>query len=89
MISGKKRRSVQSFSPDEITQVERNEHPDGLGDVTFGKQRARKHGNTRLGLRTDNEEKFEPFGFFGIADAREVEEEVAKLRRSADAVAAD
>lgn len=86
--SGGKSRKVQSYGPRDITKVERNEHDDGLGDVVFGEEVSWRSGNNRFGVRMgfggrmNDRTYIQDVGFFGITDAREVEAEVVKLRRS-------
>ncbi len=75
-------RSVQSFGPPDISKIERSEHPGGLGDVVFAEDFVNAANFPRKGFRIGKRPHVEDVGFFGIADAREVEAEIAKLRRS-------
>ncbi|GAB4237807.1 MAG: hypothetical protein Tsb0032_42390 [Kiloniellaceae bacterium] len=81
--------SVQSYGPRDLTKIERRDHGDGLGDVIFAEEVSWHSGNNRFGLRSGNRTRMSDVGFFGIAEAREVEAAIAGLRRrelaSADA----
>lgn len=85
ILSGGRTRSVRSFGPGDITKLERNEHDNGLGDVIFAEEVSWHSRRSRRGIRLGSHRHVEDIGFFGIADAREVEAEVARLRRSAPA----
>lgn len=87
IVSGGRSRSVQSFGPQDITKVERNEHDNGLGDVIFGEEITWRRMRNRFGRGFTDNSFVEDIGFFGIADAREVEAAVVRLRRSAAAPA--
>lgn len=68
-------RSVRSFEPDEIDDLERREHADGSGDVIFRREYRRSRGR-RGGRRT----RVRKIGFYGIPDARRVEDEIRRLK---------
>ena len=73
----KKGRTVKSYEPEEIENIERTDHSNGLGDVIFARELYRTRG--RHGSRT----RTRKIGFLGIADAREIEDAVRKLKDSA------
>ncbi len=74
----RKGKSVKSFEPDEIDTIERRDHANDLGDVIFARELYRTGG--RHGSRT----RMRKVGFFGVPDARRVEDAVRTLKDSAD-----
>lgn len=86
ILRGGRTRSVQSFGPGDISKIERNEHDDGTGDVIFAEEVASHSVSVTVGYRRRHRTQVRDVGFFGIAEAREVEAAVVKLRRSVPAV---
>lgn len=72
-----KGRTVRSFEPDEIEDLERRERADGSGDVIFHSNLVRSQ--SRYGSRT----RVRRNGFFGVPDVRQVEDEIRRLKDSA------
>jgi len=71
------RGSVRSFEPHEIENLERRERPDGNGDVIFHRDHVRTYSSR--GGRT----RVRRNGFFGIAEVRQVENEIRRLKARA------
>ena len=77
--SGTRRRRVESYGPQDITKVEREELDGGTGSIVFAEEHTRFR--TKRGWR----ERVEDIGFFGIAQVRDVEAEIVKLRARGEA----
>jgi len=71
--------SIDSFSPSQLENVSRTQHADGTGDVHFVK--AVSHG-------PNNVQVMRMAGFFGVEDAKAVEDLIVKLSKSVHAPAA-
>jgi hypothetical protein len=70
MIEGGTSRTVKSFVQKDVQQIERREHSNGTGDVIFARERVRGS-KGRINTRE--------IGFFGIAQAQEVERLLRRL----------
>ena len=73
----KKGRTVKTYGPGDIENIERTDHKNGLGDVIFARELYRTRG--RHGSRT----RTRKIGFLGIRDVRQVEDAVRRLRENA------
>ena len=65
--------AVASFSPQQLGSLSRVQHLDGSGDVLF--MHASESGRSNIPALSR-------FGFFGVDDAKAVEEMLAKLAKS-------
>ena len=77
IITTGRSRTVKSYGPAEAARVDRREHGDGTGDLTFASEESeqqRRRSNLPLQLNMPN-------GFFGIRDARTVEQLLLNLAR--------
>lgn len=68
------RRKVQSFEPEDIASIERNDDGTGFGDVIFARELRRSHSKHGDDFHTVK------IGFYGIPEVRKVETAVAELR---------
>jgi len=66
------RRKIESWEPADISRLERTSKPDGSGNVIFAEEIR----------QTQNGTSTKPRGFYGVPDAKRVEEAIAKLRNS-------
>ena len=71
------RSKIESWEPADITQLERTSKSDGSGNVIFAEE-IRRHRESLLNDGTTTT----PRGFYGVPDAKRVEEAIAKLRNS-------
>lgn len=70
------RHKIESFEPREFTRLERTVKPDGTGNVLFAEDiRRGKNGNYTV-----------PRGFYGVPEAKRVEETLLDLQRNSTAV---
>lgn len=70
VITGSGNRSVKSFTPNDIAGVEHRERPDGSGDVLI---------RTNAIMRTNNSMSQMTIGLFGVANVKEVAQQVMNL----------
>ena len=65
-------RKIESWEPADITRLERTTKSDGSGNVIFAEE-----------IKGSGEDSYtKPRGFYGVPDAKRVEEAIAKLRNS-------
>jgi len=70
VITGSGNRSVKSFTPNDIAGVEHRERPDGSGDVLI---------RTNAIMRANNSMSQMTIGLFGVANVKEVAQQVMNL----------
>jgi len=68
-----RKKKVETYTADDIGQIERKEKSDGSGNLIF---------KYDISYDSDNKRRATPIGFYGIPDVKTVEQHLVRLRRS-------
>jgi hypothetical protein len=71
-ITGRTR--VESYAPEQLQSITREQYPDGSGDIIF---------ITRVWRDTDGDRRSQRIGFFGVPDVKSVEDHIRALAEKA------